>query len=92
MNITGTFSLKPVYRKDGAHEGRWYIEWSGVTCHMPGTSDANVRNQWTRFRLKHSAGKDTVGHYYHDKKHAMGTIRAFKKWRKEREGSDRHQT
>jgi predicted secreted hydrolase len=86
MNITSTFSLTPVFRKDANPHGAWYVEWSGVSCHLPGTEDARIRNAWTRFRLKRSAGKDRVGHYYEDKKHATDVIRDFKKWWQERNG------
>jgi hypothetical protein len=81
MNITSTFSLTPTLR-----DGVWYVEWSGVMCQFPGTDDAKVRDAWTRFRLKRSAGKDAFGHYYDSKKHATEVIRDFKKWWRDRYG------
>jgi hypothetical protein len=84
MKITRTFSLTPILR-----DGVWYVEWAGVTCQLPGTEDAEVRNAWTRFRLKKSAGKDAFGHYYDSKKDATDVIRDFKKWWQERHARPR---
>lgn len=79
MNITKTFGLTPV-EKDSVI----YIEWSAVNAQHAGSDDHKMRNRWNTYSSKHCAGKDGIGKYYDNKKHANEVIRGFKQAEQQR--------